>query len=73
MVAAGRGVLVAPEIGVRGRTAAVDFHLLTELESEFKLSTIWKKQSQIAPTISKFIEVLQEVIKPAEVAGKSGS
>jgi len=64
MVAAGRGVLVAPEIGIRGRTAAVDFHLLTELESEFKLVTIWKKQSQMAPTISKFIEVLQEAITP---------
>jgi hypothetical protein len=34
---------------------------------------IWKKQSQIDPTISKFIEVLQAAIKPAEVAGKSGS
>ena len=29
-----------------------------------------EKQSQIAPTMSKFIEVLQEAIKPAEVAGK---
>jgi DNA-binding transcriptional LysR family regulator len=73
MVAAGRGVFVGPEIGIRGRTTAIDFYLLTEAESQFELFTIWKKQSQIAPTISKFIEVLQEAIKPAELAGKSGS
>jgi DNA-binding transcriptional LysR family regulator len=63
MVAAGRGVFVGPEIGARGRTAAIDFYPLTELESEFELFVIWKKQSQMAPTISKFIEVLQESIK----------
>jgi DNA-binding transcriptional LysR family regulator len=63
MVAAGRGVFVGPEIGIRGRTTAIDFYLLTEAESQFELFTIWKKQAQIAPTISKFIEVLQEAIK----------
>jgi DNA-binding transcriptional LysR family regulator len=73
MVAAGRGVFVGAEIGIRGRTAAIDFYPLTEEDSQLELFTIWKKQSQIAPTISKFIEVLQEAIKPAEVAGKSGS
>jgi hypothetical protein len=51
------------EIGIRGRTTAIDFYLLTEAESQFELFTIWKKQAQIAPTISKFIEVLQEAIK----------
>jgi DNA-binding transcriptional LysR family regulator len=64
MVAAGRGVFVGPEIPVRGRTEAIDFYLLTEAESQFELFTIWKKQSQMAPTISKFTEVLQESIKP---------
>jgi len=73
MIAAGRGVFAGPEIAIRGRTAAIDFYLLAELESEFELFAIWKKQCQIDPTISKFIEVLQEAIKPAEVAGKSGS
>jgi DNA-binding transcriptional LysR family regulator len=73
MIAAGRGVFAGPEIAIRGRTAAIDFYLLTEFESEFELFAIWKKQSQIDPTISKFIEVLQEAIKHAEVAGKSGS
>jgi DNA-binding transcriptional LysR family regulator len=64
MVAAGRGVFVGAEVGVHGRTAAIDFYLLTELESQFELFAIWNKQSQPAPTISKFIEVLQEAIMP---------
>jgi DNA-binding transcriptional LysR family regulator len=64
MVAAGRGVFVGPEIGIRGRIAPIDFYLLTELEGEFELFAIWKKQSQMVPTISKFMEVLQESIKP---------
>ena len=63
MVAAGRGVFLGPEIGVRGRTAAIDFYLLPEIESGFELLLIWKKQSQIMPAIFEFIEVLQEAIK----------
>ena len=63
MAAAGRGVFVGPEIGVRGYTAAMDFYLFTELESQIELFAIWKKQSQIIPTIFEFIEVLQEVLK----------
>jgi DNA-binding transcriptional LysR family regulator len=64
MVAAGRGVFVGPEIGARGRTAPIDFYPLTELENQFELFAIWKKQSEMVPTISEFIEVLQESIKP---------
>jgi hypothetical protein len=64
MAAAGRGVFVGPEIGIRRRTAAIDFYLLTEAESQFELFAIWKKQSQVIPTIFKFIEVLEEAIKP---------
>ena len=64
MVAAGRGVFMGPEIPIRGRTAAIDFYPLTEADSQFEVFTIWKQQSQVIPTISKFIEVLQESIKP---------
>ena len=67
MVAAGRGVFVGPEIGARGRTAPIDFYPLTELESQFELFAIWKKQSQVVPTISKFIEVLEEAISLSKV------
>lgn len=67
MVAAGRGVFVGPQIGVEGRTAAIDFYPLTEAEIQFELFAIWKKQPEVPPTISKFIEVLQESIKLSEV------
>jgi hypothetical protein len=32
------------EIGIRGRTTAIDFYLLTEAESQFELFTIWKNK-----------------------------
>jgi len=64
MIAAGRGVFLGVELGVRGRPAATDFYPLNERESLFELSAIWKKQSQGAsPIIQKFIDVLQESIK----------
>ena len=63
MVAAGRGVFVGPEIGVRSYTAMLDFYLFAELESQVELFAIWKKQSKIIPTIFEFIDVLQEVLK----------
>ena len=72
MLAAGRGVFVGPEIGSRGWTAAVDFYRLAELESQFELFTIWKKQPEETPTIQKFIEILEESVKLAEVVGKKG-
>jgi hypothetical protein len=47
MVAAGRGVYVGSEVGIRGRlgpwSSAGDFYLLTEPESHFELFAICKK------------------------------
>jgi DNA-binding transcriptional LysR family regulator len=67
MVAAGRGVFVGPEVAIRGRgeswRSAGDFFLLTEPGSHFELFAIWKKQSQVEPTISKFIDVLVAELK----------
>lgn len=63
MIAAGRGVFLAPEIAVRGWTPAIDIYLLTELERQFEVCAIWKEQSQVIPTIFEFLEVLQEVLK----------
>ena len=63
MIAAGRGVLLGPEMGLLGRTQAIDFYLLTELEGTFELFVIWKKQSQLVPIIFEFLEVLQEVVE----------
>jgi DNA-binding transcriptional LysR family regulator len=62
MVAAGRGVFVGPEVSIRGRQepwrSAGDIYVLTEPGSFFELFAIWKKQSQVEPTVSKFIETL---------------
>jgi DNA-binding transcriptional LysR family regulator len=62
MVAGGRGVFVGAELGIRGREetwrSAIEFRLLTEPGSCFELFVIWKRQSQLEPTIAKFIELL---------------
>jgi DNA-binding transcriptional LysR family regulator len=67
MVAAGRGVFVGAELGIRGREeqwrSAIDFRLLTEPGSCFELFVIWKKQSQPEPTIAKFIDLLVAEVK----------
>jgi DNA-binding transcriptional LysR family regulator len=69
MIAAGRGVLLGAEIGIRSRAgaAAIDFYRLEERETQFEICTIWKKQSEGTPVIHKFIEVLRESIKVAEI------
>ena len=67
MVAAGRGVFVGPEVSIRGRQeswrTAGDIYTLTQPGSIFELFAIWKNQSQVEPTISKFIEVLVAELK----------
>jgi DNA-binding transcriptional LysR family regulator len=67
MVAAGRGVFVGPEIAIRAREegwrSVGDYHLLTEPGSHFELLAIWKKQSQLEPTISEFIDLLVAELK----------
>jgi DNA-binding transcriptional LysR family regulator len=67
MVAAGRGVFVGAEFSIRGRQepwrSAGDIYLLTEPGSIFELFAIWRKQSQVEPTVSKFIETLVAELK----------
>jgi DNA-binding transcriptional LysR family regulator len=67
MVAAGRGVFVGPEVAIRGRQepwrSAGDIYVLTEPGSIFELFAIWKTQSQVEPTVSKFIDVLVAELK----------
>ena len=67
MVAAGRGVFVGPEVNIRGSQehwrSAGDIYALTEPGSIFELFAIWKKQSQVEPTVSKFIETLVAELK----------
>ena len=67
MVAAGRGVFVGPDIVICGREetwkSAGDIYPLTEPGSYLELFAIWKKQSQVEPTISKFIDLLVAELK----------
>jgi DNA-binding transcriptional LysR family regulator len=74
MVAAGRGVFVGAELAIRGREetwkAAVDFSLLAEPGSCFELFVIWKKQSQLEPTLAKFIDLLVAEVNPPEVTNR---
>jgi hypothetical protein len=65
MIAAGRGVFLGLEIGLHGRTAPMDFHLLAELAGQMEIGARWKKQSQAVPTILKFVDVLQQEVKLA--------
>jgi DNA-binding transcriptional LysR family regulator len=72
MVAAGRGVVVWPEVAIRGRlepwSLAGDFYPLTEPESYFELFAIWKKQRLMEPIISNFIDVLVAEIESPTVS-----
>jgi DNA-binding transcriptional LysR family regulator len=67
MLAGGRGVFVGPELVMRGREeswrSVDDFYLLTEPGSHFEQFAIWKKQSQVEPAISKFIDLLFAELK----------
>jgi DNA-binding transcriptional LysR family regulator len=67
MVAAGRGVFLGAEVSIRGRQepwrSAGDISVLTEPGSIFELFAIWKKQSQVEPTISTFLDVLVAELK----------
>jgi DNA-binding transcriptional LysR family regulator len=67
MVAAGRGVFLGPEAGIRGRQetwrAAGDIYLLTESDSHFELFAIWKKKCPMERTVSEFIDVLVTELK----------
>ena len=70
MVAAGRGAFVGPELTIRGSEeiwrSVGDYYLLTEPGSHFELFAIWKKQSQLEPMISKFIDLLVAELKSAD-------
>jgi DNA-binding transcriptional LysR family regulator len=67
MLAAGRGVFLTSETAIRGREeiwrSVGDYYQLAEPGSHFDLFAIWKMQSRVEPTISKFIEVLLAQLK----------
>ncbi len=60
MVAAGRGVWLAPEIAVPARLEAVNYQRLEAIERRFEVFVIWKKLTELPATAQQFMRVLKE-------------
>jgi hypothetical protein len=62
MVAAGRGVLVAPEIGFRDRTIGVNVYVLDCSKGEYELFLIRRNTSESTAMIDNFVKILAESV-----------
>ena len=62
MVAAGRGVLLGPEILFRHRTIGVSFHVLDGSKEKFEVVLIRSKHSEPA-TVENFVKILTESVR----------
>jgi DNA-binding transcriptional LysR family regulator len=62
MVAAGRGVLLGPEILFRHRTIGVSFHVLDGSKEKFEVVLIRRKCSEPA-TVENFVKILTESVR----------
>jgi hypothetical protein len=60
MVAAGRGVLLCPEILSRHRTIGVSFRVLDDLQGEFEMLLMRRKSAEPAATLDNFVKILAE-------------
>ena len=63
MVAAGRGVFLAPEITVRDRASGVNFHVLKGSKGEFELFLVRRKEPEPAATVNNFVKILFEAVQ----------
>ncbi len=63
MVAAGRGVMLRPEIGVGQSTLVVSYHILPETKNRFELFVVGKKNPDQVATVNNFVNVLFEVVR----------
>ena len=62
MVAAGRGVMLGPEILFRHRTIGVSFHVLDGSKEKFEVVLIRRKYSEPA-TVENFVKILTESVR----------
>ena len=60
MVAAGRGIWLAPEIAVPSRVEAINYQRLDAIERRLEMCAIWKKQAELPATALQFMKVLKE-------------
>jgi DNA-binding transcriptional LysR family regulator len=59
MVAAGRGVWLAPEIAVPANLEAVNYQRLDEIKPKYALFLVSKKDEELPATVQQFIRVLK--------------
>jgi DNA-binding transcriptional LysR family regulator len=75
MVAAGRGVLLAPQILFRHPTAGVSFHILNGAKEKFNMFLMRRKVPEPAATVDHFIKILVQSLPRAcraEIQDDSG-
>jgi DNA-binding transcriptional LysR family regulator len=75
MVAAGRGVLLAPQIVFRHPTAGVNCHILNGAKEKFKMFLMRRKMPEPAAALDNFIKILAQSLPRgyrAEIQGDSG-
>jgi DNA-binding transcriptional LysR family regulator len=60
MVAAGRGVWLAPEIAVPSRLEAINYQRLDAIERRLEVYAIWKKRAESPATAQRFMKVLKK-------------
>jgi len=65
MVAAGRGVLLGPQILFRHPTAGVSCHILNGAKEKFKMFLMKRKMPEPAATVDNFIKILAQSLPRA--------
>jgi DNA-binding transcriptional LysR family regulator len=65
MVAAGRGVLLGPQILFLHPTAGVSFHILNGAKEKFKMFLMRRKMPEPAATVDNFIKILAQSLPRA--------
>jgi DNA-binding transcriptional LysR family regulator len=65
MVAAGRGVLLGPQILFRHPTAGVSFHILNGAKEKFKRFLMRRKMPEPAAAVDNFIKILAQSLPRA--------
>ena len=69
MVAAGRGVLLAPQILFRHPTAGVNFHILKGANEKFEMFLMRREMPEPAATVDNFVKILTDSLPRACRAG----
>ena len=69
MVAAGRGVLLAPAILSRHRTIGVSFHVLDGSQGEFEMFLMRLKSAEPGATVDNFVKILAESVLRLQTPG----